>query len=470
VNRTAAAQLDRCQTTGKLRQKSPRTASITHLPPKTPAAESQKRRPPFRLLEFCKWLEELGFTVTVLNNVTRDAMSAALKEYAEKLKEAGEAVEKSKKLGEAVPGALGFFYYSGHGVANAGSNYLIPVDVAVAQDPSLWQKSYPLDDVISSLSGARNTIQFVVFDACRNALNLSASPVRAIWSTGKGFAPIVSKPRFLVAYSTAPGETASDGDPNGEGGPYAAVLKKKLLEPCVEAVTMFRNAHSQVMSNSGQDPWLSFSSFPQVYFAPAPQKDGDSRPLLCDSRPSPYIAPAASKEARESRRVNISSIFIPSGWMGDGAVEGNTFITYDGNDKTAPHARKKSVKINYRFGPKDWAGIYWQNTEKNWGDKPGNNYSGQGYSKITFWARGETGREVIDFKAGGINADDQPYRDSFSRSFEGVHLTKEWKQHSIDLSGADLSSVIGGFCWVAKGSSHPDDDSITFYLEDITLE
>ena len=404
-----------------------------------------------------KSLEELGFTVTVLPNVkTRDAMSAAVEEHVKKLRNAG-------------PNALGFFYYSGHGVANAGSNYLIPVDVASARDASLWGKSYPLDDVISALSGAPNTIQFVVFDACRNALDLSASPVRAIWSTGKGFAPIVSKPRFLIAYSTAPGETASDGYPNGEGGPYAAVLKKKLLEPCVEAVTMFRNAHSQVMSDFGQDPWLSLSSFPQVYLAPAPRKHGDSRPLLCDSRPAPYVAAEASVEARESRRVNISSTFIPSGWMGDGAVEGNTSITYDGNDKSAPHARKKSIRINYKFGPKDWAGIYWQNTEKNWGDKPGSNYSGQGYSKITFWARGETGLEVVDFKAGGIDAAGKPNRDLFSRSTEGVHLTREWKQHSIDLSGADLSSVIGGFCWVAKGSAH-DDDSITFYLEDITLE
>jgi uncharacterized caspase-like protein len=33
------------------------------------------------------------------------------------------------KLKTAGPDAVGFLYYSGHGIASAGENYLIPVDV-----------------------------------------------------------------------------------------------------------------------------------------------------------------------------------------------------------------------------------------------------------------------------------------------------------------------------------------------------
>src|SRR5208337_137253 len=72
-------------------------------------------------------LQALGFKVTVLNDADYRAMDVALKRYATELRRAG-------------PGALGFFYYSGHGAANADTqiNYLIPVDVASAEDETVW--------------------------------------------------------------------------------------------------------------------------------------------------------------------------------------------------------------------------------------------------------------------------------------------------------------------------------------------
>jgi len=43
------------------------------------------------------------------------------------------------------------------------------------------------------------------------------------------------------------------------------------------------------------------------------------------------------------------------------------------------------------------------------------------------------------------------------------------KKYEIDLEGSDLSSVIGGFCWVASKdfNSHP---TIVFYFDDIYFE
>jgi hypothetical protein len=166
--------------------------------------------------------------------------------------------------------------------------------------------------------------------------------------------------------------------------------------------------------------------------------------------------------------IDIQNQFTPSGSMGDGEY-GNDYIKFFGNDKTNPHSAPTSIKITYIFGPNRWGGIYWQNKPDNWGDEPGNNYAKKGFSKITFWARGETGNEIVEFKAGGIHNKKKDYHDSFEKTIGKINLTQEWKKYQIDLTELDLSSVIGGFCWVAS-SDYNSGERITFYLDDIFLE
>src|SRR5262245_6044275 len=168
-----------------------------------------------------------------------------------------------------VPGAnaLSFFYYSGHGVANPETqlNYLIPVDVTDADDDKVWFESFQQNTIIDLLSKqAPNATHYVVFDACRNELNIAGTAAKAL-GTDKGFVPVGDTTGLLIAYATAPRKTASDiGD---GGGPYAKALAEELLKPGIEAVTMFRNVQLRVKQTIGQDPWLSFPSLPAVYFA-----------------------------------------------------------------------------------------------------------------------------------------------------------------------------------------------------------
>jgi hypothetical protein len=49
-----------------------------------------------------------------------------------------------------------------------------------------------------------------------------------------------------------------------------------------------------------------------------------------------------------------------------------------------------------------------------------------------------------------------------------VVLTTEWKQFEIDLGGADTSSVIGAFAWIASKDGNPG--GLTFYLDDIRFK
>src|SRR5262245_25822947 len=199
-------------------------------------------------------LKQLGFKVTVLRDANYKTMDISLKRFVTEVRRAG-------------PDALSFFYYSGHGVANPETqiNYLIPVDVVDTDDDKIWFESFQQTTIIDLLSKhAPNATHYVVFDACRNELNLPQTAAKAL-GTDKGFVPITDTAGLLIAYATAPRKTASDLGNNG--GPYAKVLAEELLKPGIEAVMMFRNVQLKVKQAIGQDPWLSFPSLPAVYFA-----------------------------------------------------------------------------------------------------------------------------------------------------------------------------------------------------------
>src|SRR5262245_21639948 len=199
-------------------------------------------------------LTRLGFTVTTLKDASYKAMDIALKRYVIEVRRAGR-------------NALSFLYYSGHGVANPETqiNYLIPIDVSDAEDDKVWFESLQQNTIIDVLSKqASNATHYVVFDACRNELNIAGAAAKAL-GTDKGFVPITDTAGLLIAYATAPRKTASDiGD---DGGPYAKTLADELMKPGIEAITMFRNVQLRVKQTIGQDPWLSFPSLPAVYFA-----------------------------------------------------------------------------------------------------------------------------------------------------------------------------------------------------------
>jgi len=197
-------------------------------------------------------LKGLGFDVVVVRDAGLAQLHQAVNAYARRVRAAGAK-------------ALGFFYYSGHGAADAGTNYLVPVDTRTTETAELWDQSLRLTEITRKLkSEAANATHFVVFDACRNTLKLTKAGWRGLVQP-KGFVPIVQESGMLIAYATAEGELASDV---GAGaGPYAKVLAEEIVRPGVEAVNMFRRVQVRVRSTIGQEPWLGFNALGEVYFA-----------------------------------------------------------------------------------------------------------------------------------------------------------------------------------------------------------
>ena len=151
--------------------------------------------------------------------------------------------------------------------------------------------------------------------------------------------------------------------------------------------------------------------------------------------------------------------FIPSGWMGD-----TSDLSISDSEVLRPHSGRTCIKVGYKAqGSAGWGGIYWQNPANNWGTRPGVGYDLSQYKKLTFWARGDKGGEVLsEVKVGGIKGQ---YPDSDETSMKNLILSDQWTQYTVDLQGKDLNYIIGGLCVVFTKDSNPS--GAVIYLDDI---
>ena len=164
----------------------------------------------------------------------------------------------------------------------------------------------------------------------------------------------------------------------------------------------------------------------------------------------------ADKGARENH-------YIPSGWMGDtGDIKLNDASTDKPHSGTACMQFTYSAKKSQGLG---WAGVYWQSSANNWGTKK-TGFDLTGMNKLTFWARGAKGGEVLSkIVVGGIKG---TYPDTVNVEISPIELTDTWKQYTVNLAGKDLSYVSGGFAWVTNVDLNPE--GATFYIDDIKFE
>ena len=183
-------------------------------------------------------LRKLGFTVIERIDAGKKAMEDAVLEFGEKLR----------------AGGVGLFYYAGHGLQVRGRNYLVPIDASLPSEASVRVQAVDVDLVLEQLNEARNRANVVILDACRN--NPFLPRMRG---APTGLAAIDAARGTLIAYSTAPGKVAADGD--GRNSPYTAALVRALDEPGLKAEDVFKRVRRQVVDTTRgtQTPWESSS-------------------------------------------------------------------------------------------------------------------------------------------------------------------------------------------------------------------
>ena len=225
-----------------------------------------------------KTLRSLGFAVIEEHNVSRDELLKAVAEFRGKLRNTQVAI----------------FYYAGHGISVAGSNYLIPVKSGYTPDAAdaatlhmlAETKLFNAEQVVAEMSAAGGRCNLVILDACRSTPVARNPKTRDLTISG-GLAEMKPPAGSLIAFATDAGRTAQDG--TGANGLYTEELLKHLRTPGLTIEQVFKRTRADVMRRSdgtqipaeysrlvGEDIYLAGLA-PASVQPPPPAADVDGR-------------------------------------------------------------------------------------------------------------------------------------------------------------------------------------------------
>ncbi len=193
-------------------------------------------------------LSETGFKVTVVEDATQTAMRRAIRAFGDEL---------------AANGGVGVFYFAGHGMQVKGRNFLIPVNADIEREDEVEDGAVDANFVLSKMDSAKNALNIVILDACRN------NPfARSFRSAAQGLAQMDAPSGTLVAFATAPGSVAADGD--GANGLYTKHLLANIAKPGLPIEQLFKEVRIGVTQETGdrQVPWESSSLKGNFFFVP----------------------------------------------------------------------------------------------------------------------------------------------------------------------------------------------------------
>lgn len=195
-------------------------------------------------------LRRVGFDVELLIDPDQPTMRRAISRLGERMSRAGSR-------------ATGLFFFAGHGIQARGVNYLIPAGARVVREADLALEAVTADSVLLQMQEADVSTNILILDACRNM-----PLTRGFRNGARGLAPMDAPSGSFIAYSTAPGAVAADGD--GDNSPFAAALVAEIPRPGQPIEAIFRNVRRSVLEATGgaQTPWDSSSLLDAFYFVP----------------------------------------------------------------------------------------------------------------------------------------------------------------------------------------------------------
>jgi uncharacterized caspase-like protein len=176
-------------------------------------------------------LRQIGFEVIPGENLGRRALVGKLNELVQRL----------------APGDVAFFFFSGHGLALDGVNYILPADVpdiAAGQETSLKVEALSEQYIVSELTGRGIRVAVVVLDACRT--NPFSRPGGKGVGVAKGLAPPPQVQGVLSLYAAASGQAAlynGDPDPNSV---FSRVLVPALTRPGLDMASLAIEVREEV--------------------------------------------------------------------------------------------------------------------------------------------------------------------------------------------------------------------------------
>jgi hypothetical protein len=238
-------------------------------------------------------LSQIGFEVISGENLGRQALLAQLDGAAQRLA-AGDTV---------------FFFFSGHGVAVNGANYILPADVPAVrstQIASLTGAAIREEDIAARLMDAGARVAVVVLDACRNNPFASSGTKDVVGA--KGLAPHEPPSGVFTLYAASRGEAALDRLYDGDRNPnsvFTRVLVPALARTDLDLPMMAREVREKVTQlarsvNHAQRPaYYDETSGDRIFLAGRPEggeQPETVRPAPAPSAPSPNIQCGAGRK------------------------------------------------------------------------------------------------------------------------------------------------------------------------------
>ena len=265
-------------------------------------------------------LRDIGFITTEGTNLSRAAMLSQVREFSSAIR----------------PGDVAIFYYAGHAVQADGTNFLIPVDLQLANAAALARSAVAASDVVNMLATRNDAVRIVILDACRNnPLPYTPQPGTADGSgNGRRGLAQLDTPRhsrgMYIAYSTAPGQVAYDG--YGKNSPYAIALAKEIGRPGLTITEIFQNVRHGVIhataapATESQIPWESSSLTENLVLVAAagprvatvPRGGAEAQSPLFNFTPIDLMRPVSKPEPPTRRhpvQLNKQSLPAPVSFM-----------------------------------------------------------------------------------------------------------------------------------------------------------
>jgi tetratricopeptide (TPR) repeat protein len=258
-------------------------------------AQGPLQNPPNDARAMAEALRECGFAVIERLDAGRREMLQAIRAFGDSLKNGG----------------VGVFYYAGHGIQVKGQNFLVPVGLEMKNEDEAEDECVPVSSVINKLESAGNRVNLVILDACRN--NPFASGFR---SQTRGLVGMDAATGTLVAYATAPGKVAADGQ--GEHGLYTAALLKYLKVPGLRVTDLFMNVAREVKAASGDEqvPWQSSSLTDDFCFV-MPEALGErERPALGFAAAPPPPPAARFGHLQVNVNAHDAKVYVDGAYAG----------------------------------------------------------------------------------------------------------------------------------------------------------
>jgi uncharacterized caspase-like protein len=233
-------------------------------------------------------LADAGLVAEALNGVGFEILEGADLNQADMRRTLRDFLARVEAAG---PDTIAFVYFAGYGLEFEGETYLVPTDARLARDSDIPIEAVRISDLVRPLAGTGALAKVVVLDAAR--------PLPFTLPLAPGLGPIEAPPGMLIAYSSAPGTYAEDG--NEPYGAYASALAEMLREPGLDLDAVFAQARVRTheLTQGRQTPWHVASLPPDIVLVP-----GDAPPdaSAVVTAPQGVAAPPAPRAVRRQYR------------------------------------------------------------------------------------------------------------------------------------------------------------------------